>query len=185
MVVPFNIIRAKRVFGPESGISLKASSKKTFQSPPQDDRRICMRTGKWAFRLGPPRRKFSGPLSGQPHVFKDCGTATGSLETACKERRQTFENRRSGLFNPGCGSKTMKPRSWRFQNGSKTMKPRSWRFQNHEAAFLAVNRQDKKVRIADSDAWLIFCLPVRPRGPGTMFGFGRILSRIQILRSIW
>ena len=108
MVVPLNIIRAKRVFGPENGISLKASLKKTLRSPPQDDRRICMRTGNWAFRLRLPRKKFSGPLSGQPHVFKDCGTATGSLETACKERRQTLENRRSGLFNPGCGSKNKK-----------------------------------------------------------------------------
>ena len=33
MVVPFNNIRAKRVLGPESGISLKASPKKNFPVP--------------------------------------------------------------------------------------------------------------------------------------------------------
>jgi hypothetical protein len=42
---------------PESRISLGASSKKTFRFPFQDNRKLCTKTGKWAFRVGSPSKK--------------------------------------------------------------------------------------------------------------------------------
>ena len=124
---------------------------------------LLKRTGRFAcgpesghFASGFLEKKPSGPFSGQPHVFKDCGTATGSLETVCKERRQALENRRSGLFNPGCGSKTMR-RSSMYN------------------VMLRSLRSTARIKKSGSQiqCWLIVCLPVRPRGPGTMLDSGK------------
>ena len=107
MVIPFNIIRAKRVLGPESCISLKASPKKTFRSLPQEDRTICMRTGKWAFRLGLPRKKTFRSLFRTTTRFQRLRHRHKIACNSFQSGDKALGNRRSRLFNSGCGSKNM------------------------------------------------------------------------------
>ena len=101
---------------PESRISLKASSKKTFGFHSQDNPKLFIKTRKWAFRVGSPSKKTFGFHSRTTIRLQRLRPRHRITSSHVHKSAWGLGNRPSGLFESGGGSPSC------FKNRSRNRK---------------------------------------------------------------